>query len=147
TVPTDTQVYPARLHGAACALLEEPSVPHTAQHKPFSVGPLIDAGAGWTRWRVGWRAPTPPPRRPPQGSFGPTPCALRPPPPLQASFAELLASPPRRHAELRFLSPTYFARNGRDFPLPDPVLVMRSLATRWDAHAPAELALPAKEVS
>jgi CRISPR-associated endoribonuclease Cas6 len=47
-------VYPARLHGAACALLEGSAVSHTAQHKPFSVGPLFGDGAERARWRPGW---------------------------------------------------------------------------------------------
>ena len=53
-VPTGTQVYPARLHGAACSMLEGNETAHAAQHKPFSVGPLIEASSGQTRWRVGW---------------------------------------------------------------------------------------------
>lgn len=39
------------------------------------------------------------------------------------------------------LTPTYFSRNGRDVPLPDPVLVMRSLAQRWNVFAPTGLAI------
>lgn len=34
------QIYPARLHGAACALLETERSDHRQQHKPFAVGPL-----------------------------------------------------------------------------------------------------------
>lgn len=147
SVPVGTQVYPARLHGAACAMLEDGSVPHTAQHKPFSVGPLIEAGTGRTQWRVGWLATAEPPRIPEIVALGPARCAVRPAPPQLVSFAELLAGPPVRRAELHFLSPTFFARKGRDLPLPDPVLIMRSLASRWDAYAPSELTLPAKELS
>ncbi len=147
SVPSGTQVYPARLHGAACTMLESTSVAHTAQHKPFSVGPLIEASTGRTRWRVGWLAVTAPPPIPEAVALGPARCPVRPTHPQQASFAELLTSPPVRHAELQFVSPTFFARKGRDLPLPDPVLIMRSLAARWDAHAPPELALPAEVLS
>jgi CRISPR-associated endoribonuclease Cas6 len=147
SVPAGTLVYPARLHGAACALLEGPAAAHTAQHKPFSVGPLIETGAGVTRWRVGWLAAAGPPPTPKVVEFGPARCAVQPTQPQVVSFAELLAGPPVRRAELHFLSPTFFARKGRDLPLPDPVLIMRSLASRWDAHAPGELALPTKELS
>ncbi len=143
-VPNGTQVYPARLHGAACAMLEDDSVPHAAQHKPFSVGPLIEENAGRTRWRVGWLGSAEPPPIPETIALGPARCSVRPARPTFISFAELLAVPPVRHVELQFVSPTFFARKGRDLPLPDPVLIMRSLATRWDAHAPSELALPAE---
>jgi CRISPR-associated endoribonuclease Cas6 len=33
----------------------------------------------------------------------------------------------------------FFARNGRDLPLPEPVLLVRSLLARWNAHAPTAL--------
>jgi CRISPR-associated endoribonuclease Cas6 len=35
----------------------------------------------------------------------------------------------------------FFSRNGRDLPVPEPVLMVRSLVSRWNAHAPAELAI------
>lgn len=142
-VPANTTVYPARLHGAACAMFEGSSTSHTAAHKPFSVGPLIEAGTGCTQWRVGWLAATEPPPIPQIVAFGENRCVVRPTQPRHASFAELLSGPALRHVELQFLSPTFFARKGRDLPLPDPVLMMRSLATRWDVHAPPELVLPA----
>jgi len=146
-VPSGTRVYPARLHGAACAILERTGIAHTAQHKPFSVGPLIEATPGRTRWRVGWLGSAEPPPIPETVALGPARCPIRLAPPQQRSFAELLSAPPVRHAELRFVSPTFFARKGRDLPLPDPVLIIRSLAVRWDAHAPAELALPAEALT
>lgn len=147
SVPAGTQVYPARLHGAACALLEDNSVPHTAQHKPFSVGPLFEGSAGRARWRLGWLATTDPPPIPATVALGPARCEVQPTRPASVTFAELLTTPPVRQVELHFVSPTFFARKGRDLPLPDPVLVMRSLASRWDAHAPHELALPAEVLS
>ena len=147
SVPAGTQVYPARLHGAACAMLEDGSVAHTAQHKPFSVSPLFEDSSGRTQWRVGWLATAEPPHIPEAIALGPARCAVRRTEPQLVSFAELLTGRPLRHVELCFISPTFFARKGRDLPLPDPVLVMRSLASRWDAHAPSELALPTKELS
>lgn len=147
SVPADLQVYPARLHGAACALLEGPSVPHTAQHKPYSVGPLFAGGVGRARWRLGWLAAAEPPPIPATVTLGPAQCAVRTTAAQSVSFTELLAGRPVRRAELRFLSPTFFARKGRDLPLPEPVLIMQSLATRWDAHAPDELRVPVKERS
>lgn len=147
SVPAGTQVYPARLHGAACVMLEDSSVPHTAQHKPFTVGPLFEDSAGRTRWRLGWLPATNPPPIPKTVALGPGRCEVQPLRPASVTFAELLASPPVRYVELHFVSPTFFSRKGRDLALPDPVLVMRSLAARWDAHAPIELALPAEVLS
>lgn len=147
SVSAGTHVYPARLHGAACAMLEGDSVLHTAQHKPFSVGPLVGERVGRARWRLGWLAAAEPPPVPRTVTLGPARCDVRATRPVPVTFAELLASPPQRRVELHFVSPTFFARHGRDLPLPDPVLIMRSLATRWDAHAPSELTLPADVLS
>lgn len=146
-VPVSTQVYPARLHGAACAMLEGSDTAHTSQHKPFSVGPLVAGDTGQTVWRVGWLGSAEPPPIPEAVALGPTRCPVRATRPHSKSFAELLTSRPVRHRGLEFISPTFFARKGRDLPLPDPVLIMRSLATRWDTHAPAELALPAEALT
>lgn len=146
-VPSGTLVYPARLHGAASSMLEGSDTAHTAQHKPFSVGPLVEASPGQTVWRVGWLRSAEPPPIPKTVALGPARCPVRTTRPRRQSFAELLASRPLRHVELRFVSPTFFARKGRDLPLPDPVLILRSLATRWDAHAPPELALPAEALT
>ncbi|MGH3947977.1 MAG: hypothetical protein ACRDSE_02480 [Pseudonocardiaceae bacterium] len=52
-------------------------------------------------------------------ALGPARCAVQPTRPASVTFAELLATPPVRRAELHFLSPTFFARKGRDLPLPD----------------------------
>lgn len=85
------------------------------------------------------------PLRPhPTGAEAESPIRDRIVPPL---CAELLTGRPVRQVELRLMSPMFFARKGRDLPLPDPVLVVRSLATRWNIHAPTGLALPAEVVS
>ena len=57
-------------------------------------------------------------------------------------FAALAASPPAWSAELDIISPLYFSRNGRDHPLPDPVLMLRSACERWNAFAPIPLPIP-----
>lgn len=52
-------------------------------------------------------------------------------------------------APLRFVSPTFFRRQGNNYPLPEPKLVFGSLIERWNAHAPlrvpAEIALALSE--
>ena len=36
----------------------------------------------------------------------------------------------------------YFSRNGRDHPIPDPVLIVGSLTRRWNSWAPTALSVP-----
>ncbi|MER7077273.1 CRISPR-associated endoribonuclease Cas6 [Saccharopolyspora kobensis] len=134
------QIYPARLHGAACALLETPDSDHQRQYKPFAVGPLYDID-GSTRWRLGWLAEQPPPQLPDRIRLGDVDCDVRAAHFDNTSYARLADSKPARHAQLQVVSPMYFSRNGRDHPLPDPVLIVRNLAQRWNAHAPALFAI------
>jgi CRISPR-associated endoribonuclease Cas6 len=141
--PPDLWVYPARLHGAVCALVErEHCGEHRAQRKPFSVGPLLGGGSGAARWRLGWLADQAPRLAPEVVRFGPHPCAVVRSDTREVPFASLAAGPPAWSAELDVISPLYFSRNGRDHPLPDPVLVLRSTMDRWNAFASAALAVP-----
>jgi len=138
----DLRVYPARLHGAACALVEPAwAGGHHAQRKPFSAGPLIGE-AGVARWRLGWLADRAPRLSPATVQFGPQPCPVLRCDTRDLPFAELASGPPAWSAELDVISPLYFSRNGRDHPLPDPVLILRTTCDRWDAFAPALLAVP-----
>ncbi|MGW9307758.1 CRISPR system precrRNA processing endoribonuclease RAMP protein Cas6 [Saccharomonospora azurea] len=139
------RIYPARLHGAACALLETTRDDHRRQHKPFAVGPLYDVG-GHTRWRLGWLTDHDPPPLPRLVRFGDTPCPVLDVRVEQTSYAELARSEPARHAQLRMTSPLYFSRSGRDHPLPDPVLIVRSAAQRWNAHAPEMFTIADKQI-
>jgi len=141
--PADLWVYPARLHGAACAMVERQwGGGHCAQRKPFSVGPLLGGGSGAARWRLGWLADPVPRLSPEVVRFGPHPCAVADCQTREVPFASLAAGPPAWSAELDVISPLYFSRNGRDHPLPDPVLMLRSTLDRWNAFAPAPLAVP-----
>ncbi|WP_052914181.1 CRISPR system precrRNA processing endoribonuclease RAMP protein Cas6 [Protofrankia coriariae] len=54
-------------------------------------------------------------------------------------FARLASAGPARRVRLRMITPLFFSRSGRDLPLPEPVLIVRSLWTRWNAYAPAAL--------
>jgi CRISPR-associated endoribonuclease Cas6 len=133
---------PRQVLGAAAGLFETADGDHHAATKPFAAGPFVDddAGAG-TWWRLGWLAddalpPGWPPAsvrfggdvRPVTGFGG----EVRP-------FAEMARSGAVRRARLRMLTPMFFSRNGRDLPLPEPVLLVRSLLARWNAHAPSSL--------
>lgn len=136
-----TLVHPARLHGAACALLERPTSPHHLQRKPFSVWPLY-ATAGGTAWRLGWLADRPARAPQPEVRFGPARCPVLEWRTEPLSFGELARSAPAAAAQFRIVSPLFFSRNGRDHPLPDPVLMVRSAIERWNACAPTPLAMP-----
>lgn len=137
-----TPPYPTHLHAAACRLLEPPDANHTAQRKPFTVGAPV-AEDGTAIWRLGWLPDLALPAAwPPQElRLGGSTCRVIDARVLHQPFAALAASRPVTRGLVRFLTPTYFSRNGRDVPLPDPVLVMRSLAQRWNVFAPIALAI------
>lgn len=138
------------LHRLACRLVEPPSNPaHHQQRKPFTVWPLQvapeHAGECWLR--LNWLPIG-------GGLGGHLQQALRQRLWLGASqivpvgFDEDTASyqalrelPPLWQADLRFLSPTYFSRSGRDYLLPDPALIVRSLVARWDEQVEESPAL------
>lgn len=141
TEPT-TPPYPAHLHAAACWLLEPPGADHTAQRKPFAVGAPV-AEDGTTTWRLGWLPDLALPATwpPEELRLGGSVCRVIDARAHHEPFAALAGSRPVVWGLVRFVTPTYFSRNGRDVPLPDPVLVMRSLAQRWNAFAPEGLAI------
>ena len=131
---------PDQLHGLACAVLEGEGAEHTAGVKDFTVWPLREEPAGQIL-RI-----TLLPDEDCRGRPIRTPLRLgshyfdvRRRIDTHITFAELSQS--RRHStsSLTFETPTYFSRNGRDLPLPDPVLVYGGLARRWNQYAPAEL--------
>ncbi|MER7011661.1 CRISPR system precrRNA processing endoribonuclease RAMP protein Cas6 [Saccharopolyspora sp. NPDC000359] len=135
------RAYPARLHGALCKMLEDPDGDHRRQHKPFAAGPL-QVNEDGARWRVGWLGQGAPARLPESIRFGDVTCAVRGVQLESLGYAELAQAKPARHAQFETLSPLYFSRDGRDHPLPDPSSIVRSLAQRWNAHAPAEFTIP-----
>ncbi|MBL8924635.1 MAG: CRISPR system precrRNA processing endoribonuclease RAMP protein Cas6 [Pseudonocardia sp.] len=131
-------VYPARLHGAACALLGHPPPGGTPD---FSAWPLVAHGER-ARWRLGWLPDRACPAPPAAVTFGSTVHRVVDHAITHVGFAELAAGPPARRADVDVLSPLYFSRNGRDLPLPDPELMLRSSLDRWDRHAPPALRVP-----
>ncbi|HEU0089322.1 MAG TPA: CRISPR system precrRNA processing endoribonuclease RAMP protein Cas6 [Pseudonocardiaceae bacterium] len=134
--------YPAHLHGAACQLFEQSETDHTAQRKPFAIGAPL-AGEGAVIWRLGWLpdAALPASWPPRELRLGESVCQVLDAHARPCSFAELTTSRPVARGLMRFMTPTYFSRNGRDVPLPDPVLIMRSLLQRWNSFAPDNLAI------
>jgi CRISPR-associated endoribonuclease Cas6 len=132
------ELYPARMHGAACALLGHPE----PNGRPrFSVSPLVDHGDRMA-WRLGWLADSPCRRTIRSVLFGDTVHPVVDLHLTEWSFAELATSAPTRRADIEIHSPMYFSRGKRDHPLPDPVLIIQSLAGRWNHHAPEQLTLP-----
>ncbi|MEW1734431.1 CRISPR system precrRNA processing endoribonuclease RAMP protein Cas6 [Nocardia beijingensis] len=140
THPPQLRTYPARLHGAACALLENPDTDHTAAIKPFATTPLTPHPDGTATWQLGWLPDTPPPVIPATITFGDTTCTVLDQHLTHHTYLQLATTPtPLRAVEFTITSPMYFSRNGRDHPLPDPVLITRNLITRWNHHAPAHI--------
>ncbi len=131
---------PRQMLGAAAGLFESPAGDHHAAVKPFAAGPFVDDGTG-TVWRLGWLADDGlPPHWPPAViRFGGDVRRVIGFGGEVHSFAALAGSGAARRARVRMVTPTFFSRNGRDLPLPEPVLLVRSLLARWNAHAPAAL--------
>lgn len=147
TGPTITQV-----HGLACSLLEGPNADHQAQTKPWTAWPPRSEGkphAGGSPaqliLRLNWLDDRTPPALAAElpdrvrlgGSWFPV-AGVRF---TRCSYEDLASGPPFRSARLDCHRPTYFSRNGRDLPMPDPVLVVRSLGQRWNAFAPGPLVI------
>ena len=132
-----------QLHGLVCAVFEgQHAHDHAGPEKAFTVWPLIPGSGGpdpdWLL-RTAWLRPGLP--QTVLASYGKlrvghvtctvTDVAYRP-----TAHAELAAGPPVGSAQLRFLSPTYFAQNGSDVVLPDPRLIVGSWRRRWNASLP-----------
>lgn len=146
-------VTPKQLHGLAASLFEATGTDHHAQHKPYTVSPLMAApepgptprgGTATALLRLGW-LPDPRPDDPRPDLTRLTGTRLR----LGAQFFTVAAAheelmpyaavvrvPPAERAVLHFRSVTYFSRNGRWHPLPDPVLLYGGLIRRWNLFAP-----------
>ncbi|MFJ6106010.1 CRISPR system precrRNA processing endoribonuclease RAMP protein Cas6 [Streptomyces sp. NPDC092359] len=145
--PVQRQVTPAQLHGLACTLLEEPRGDHHAANKPWSVSPLFAAPEPRTAvLRIGWlddtRDLTDVFEEGREIRLGCQHFTLTQAVAEHAPYEALLAADPATHAELHAVTPTYFSRNGTQYPLPDPHLLYGSLARRWNTHAPHHLHLP-----
>jgi len=138
--PTN-QLYPKLLHAAACSLFEGRGVDHYAQVKPFSVGPLRSDDGG-VAWRLGWiGAGAPPVRVPTAVRFGDSVHSVVAHRIEPASHAKLSAVEPAWAAELNAVSPLYFSRNGRDYPLPDPELIVAGLIRKWNTFSPRAIGI------
>ncbi|MGH8884231.1 MAG: CRISPR system precrRNA processing endoribonuclease RAMP protein Cas6 [Egibacteraceae bacterium] len=138
------------LHRLACRLVEPPGNPaHQDQRKPFTLWPLqvapergdecqlrlnwlpVDDGLGsHLRLALG--------RRLWLGTAEVVPLDVDR---QGTSYQTLRDLPPLWQADLRFLSPTYFSRSGRDYLLPDPALIVRSLVVRWNEQVEERPAL------
>jgi CRISPR-associated endoribonuclease Cas6 len=139
---------PAQVHGLACALLDREPTDHNAPEKPWAVWPVdVEAGQRRASWKLHWlrddnSAPT---GRMDVGArvrLGNRRFTLHRVCPTMTQYAAL-ADRTATRADLWFQSPTYFSRNGRFYPLPDPVLLFRGLAAKWNARqADASMSLP-----
>ncbi len=139
-VTAELRTYPARIHGAACAVTGTHGAGNVGP--PFSTRPLGTRIDGTAPWRLDWLAAHDPPSIPTTVAFGDVRCPVSSTTVRHVGYAELAARPPASHAHLRVTSPMFFSRNGRDYPVPDPTLMLRSTVNRWNQHAPPELSIP-----
>ncbi|WP_081620580.1 CRISPR system precrRNA processing endoribonuclease RAMP protein Cas6 [Nocardiopsis potens] len=149
-------VAPVHLHALACALVESPGSDHTAQTKPFAAAlspspassPLAPASSAAARAPdrvlvVGWLDDAGEPdlaaRLGSPVRLVSRPLRLAPAARRAVPYAELAAAPPAVKARVEFATPAYVNRGGRQFPLPDPELLLGGLARRWAAFSPCPL--------
>jgi len=132
-------VHPARLHGAACALLGHPE---KGRPPAFSTRPPEATDTGAAVWRVGWLPSDPPPNLPTTVLFGDDKYDILAHRVAEVGFAELTSRQPLRRARIDVVSPMYFSRGERDLALPDPELMVQSLLNRWEVFAPPQFAVP-----
>lgn len=138
-----TPFEPRHLHALACRLLETPTGDHTATTKPFT------AAYGGDHLVVSWldelTEPDLPARLGIPTRLGHRPVRLELGERHSEPYTSLASSPPAIKAQVEFRTPTYVNRSGRQFPLPDPELLLGGLARRWNAFSPE--ALPSHAVS
>lgn len=128
------------VHGLACRLLESPDADHRANDRPFAVWPLLRAEESRDDkllLRVAWLDD----ERQPAGDstslhLGGSPIRLAGSDVLTMPYAALALGGPLRSAFFEWHSATYFSRNDRDLPLPDPVVAVRGWARRWNLFQP-----------
>jgi hypothetical protein len=134
----------AELHYLACALFEtdDAQASHTGQDKPFTIWPLRPApgppGLNW-QLRCAWLRPDPP--VPAVLSLdklriGHRNCTVTETMCRTATNAQLTAGPVLSHAEVTFVSPTYFSHNGAALLTPDPRRIADSWRRSWNACLP-----------
>jgi CRISPR-associated endoribonuclease Cas6 len=61
------------------------------------------------------------------------------------TYRSMRSLPALWECDFEFVSPTFFSRSGRDYLLPDPDLIVRSLLARWNFHNPLGSALAVEE--
>jgi CRISPR-associated endoribonuclease Cas6 len=159
-------VPPRWLLTAASAICEPAGGTLLGQTRPFSVGALLpgseaagpdrkaaDPAAGGpadgavTTWRLGWLDDdaAPPGWAPAAVRFGSQVRTVIGADLRRHSYAELAQGRPARRVRLTMNTPTFFSRDGRDLPLPDPALAVGGLLPRWNAYAPAPLRIGAAD--
>ncbi|MBX6391079.1 MAG: CRISPR system precrRNA processing endoribonuclease RAMP protein Cas6, partial [Frankia sp.] len=142
---------PSLIHRAASAICEARGPARRVIPEPFSVGPLLPTpgGARTASWRLGWLDDNaPPPGWPPtEVRFGHRTHPVVGAEAHQRTYAELARVAPARAARLTLATPTFFCRDGRDLPLPDPALAIRCLVDRWNRHATSSLRIGPADAS
>ncbi|MDT3442344.1 MULTISPECIES: CRISPR system precrRNA processing endoribonuclease RAMP protein Cas6 [unclassified Pseudofrankia] len=104
-------------------------------------------GGAVTTWRLGWLADDAPLPgwQPDTVRFGSQVLPVVGADLHRYSYAELAQGRPARGARLTMNTPTFFSRDGRDLPLPDPALAIGGLLARWNTYAPGPLRIGADD--
>jgi len=141
-------VPPRWLLAAASAVCDPGDATPGADNGSFSAGALAPGGdAGTSSWRLGWLDDdaTPPAWPPSVVRFGSRAVPVVGADLHRHAYAELAQSRPVRRVRLTMNTPTFFSRDGRDLPLPDPALALGGLVARWNRYAPGHLRIGADE--
>jgi CRISPR-associated endoribonuclease Cas6 len=129
---------PFHVHAVASTLMAESDEQHQANDKAWSIAPPVVRGDR-LYLLLNWLPDSPAPDFQPiceaglrlgRSIYGVEEIAAR-----RVPFA-LLGADPSPELEIRFMTPTWFTRNGGEYALPDPSLVFRRLSERWAALCP-----------
>ncbi|MEV4565135.1 CRISPR system precrRNA processing endoribonuclease RAMP protein Cas6 [Nonomuraea sp. NPDC049419] len=130
-----------KLHGLACSLFER-NADHSSQVKPFAVWPLRRDSMGRDEMlilRCNWLRDSALPFDPEGLStvrLGARTCSVVGFECHEESFDSLAEGPTVGEAVLTFLSPVFFAANGRRSVAPDPRLILGGYRRRWNEALP-----------
>ncbi len=131
------------IHRLACYLLEDPGrKAHEQQVKSFAAWPFVAMSNGQRvayRWRLNSLSDEPSMAARVRSRLDLNPQVGRDRPARVLGVAEDRVLPAElcqttgcSSVKVAFLSPLRFSRNGRSYPLPDPVLIHQRLVARWN---------------
>lgn len=125
---------PKQIHGFLCHTFGESDDDHLAQTKPWATWPASLQERRRMLLRFSWLCDDKDAgldsRLGRSLRFGPVQHSVHDVQEQREAYEELMDGA-ATSIQFRFVSPTWFSRNGRLYPIPDPVLVFSRLADRW----------------